>query len=61
MQRKQMTRETVPTNKTTNGGNGGYSQRQQMSCAKPGMTGPVTATGKPTVKAMVKKASRKAL
>jgi|TARA_R110000822_G_scaffold12174_6_gene44172 hypothetical protein len=55
MKRKMMTKETVPDNSTTNGGNGAYMRRAIMQKPKGGMTGPVTATGRPTVKSIAPK------
>tara|TARA_R110000824_G_scaffold3726_3_gene17688 strand:+ start:966 stop:1139 length:174 start_codon:yes stop_codon:yes gene_type:complete len=55
MKRKMMTKETVPDNSTTNGGNGAYMRRAIMQKPKGGMTGPVTATGRPTVKSIATK------
>ena len=59
MKRKMMTRENIPSKKTTNGGNGAYMRRAIMQDKKrgkhgksSGMTGPVTATGRPTVKSL---------
>lgn len=57
MKRKQMTMETIPSKKTTHGGNGSYMRRAKVRDKatgghklSPNMVKNATATGKPALK-----------
>lgn len=58
MKRKMASKETCPSNKTTNGGNGSYMRRKVVKDQvrgdkrlSKGMVANVTTTGRPSVKA----------
>lgn len=50
--RTMMSQETIPSLKKTNGGNGAYMKREIMKEPKGGLTKPMTATARRSVKAL---------